>query len=526
MEKDDTTKIKTEVTNIQPGSESTQSNTTRLKSDRLGHSITPLASTELKDKNDPLSDAPTVLSLSDSSTASTNSAFAGLDRRVIEQYADKKVLKQRFVLTRSLGAGGMGNVYLAKDLLREEMEDSTPHVAIKVLNDECRNLPGALQALQSEAKKAQALSHPNIVTVYDFDRDGDVAFISMEYIDGEELKDTIRRAKIPHVKAMMIIDRVSRGLAYAHQQGFVHSDIKPANIFCGRNGVVKILDFGIAKAFTAATMETRSLGDQLTEGALTPAYASLEMIEGKPPHPSDDVYSLACMAYELLSGRHPFMDTNARSLAANVAKERGLKPKPIPGLSRRHMRALRKGLAFDKSNRFSDAGEFIDAIKTRNLKKTVGLVGIVVAITGAIIFSGGQALDKVVPSVQSLKPSLIEVANTIRDGDEFIEMEDIDFAHRLYSQAWALASDLTKDDLDERDRARSILSDRMRKISTLLISRLKTEQLDEFQQRELLIAFEFMLQDEITNNDDNIKKAIQRIKNNLTLLEENNQGEH
>lgn len=475
---------------------------------------------EDRSNDDPLAYTPTLANLTKQFNSShEDSLFSQMDQKIAEQYADKKVLKQRFVLTETLGSGGMGNVYLAKDLLREEMEDSSPFVAIKVLNDDCRRMPGALQALQSEAKKAQTLSHPNIVTVYDFDRDGETAFITMEYIAGDELKAILRKSKISHARAMFIIERVARGLAYAHQEGFVHSDIKPANIFCGDKDVVKILDFGIAKAFTAATKEIRSLADSLLEGALTPAYASLQMLEEKPPHPADDVYSLACMAYEMISGHHPFIGKDGMSVSAQEAKDEGLKPEHIPGIPRRHMHALRKGLAFEQENRYQNAGEFIDAIKKRSFKKEIGLLIAAVIVTGAVMIAGNEALDKVVPKLDSLKPELVSVANTITEGDEFIQSEDIDLAHRLYSQAWELANDLTINDLDEREKVHAILRDRMSKVSNMLIERSKPSDLDEFQLRELMIALGFLLQDNISGNEKKIESALSDIEKRINLLE-------
>src|SRR5690606_28557311 len=119
-------------------------------------------------------------------TDSTRIPLASADTAAHSAATDsRRVIKNRFGIVDILGTGGMGQVYLAQDRMRVEMDDSSPFVAIKVLNEECRRMPGALQALQREAKKAQALSHPNIVTVYDFDRDGDTAFITMEYLKGE-----------------------------------------------------------------------------------------------------------------------------------------------------------------------------------------------------------------------------------------------------------------------------------------------------------------------------------------------------
>lgn len=445
-----------------------------------------------------------------------NSGFAHLQQRLADQYRGKRILKERFVLLKILGTGGMGNVYLAKDLLREEMEDSNPHIAIKVLNDECRRMPGALQSLQREAKKAQTLSHPNIVTVYDFDRDGDTAFITMEYIDGESLKDHLREVtRMPHEKAMYVIERVARGLAYAHQQGFAHADIKPANIFLAKNGTVKILDFGIAKAFTEATKEKRSLADDLTEGALTPGYASLDMLEGKTALPVDDVYSLACMSYEIIRGRHPFIGDDGLPMPADVAKAKAAKLELINGIPRRHMRALRRGLEFDREKRFKDAGEFIDAIKKRNIKKDLGLLVLAAGVTGALIFVTNTALDQVVPSVTSLKPELAPVASAIVEGDEFLQTQDIDMAHRLFSQAWELANDLTTNDVPEREKAHAILSDRMNKVSDLLIERSLAKDIDEYQLRELFVALEFLAKDEIVGNERKIERALSDIEKRL-----------
>lgn len=450
----------------------------------------------------------------------SNSVFSHLDRRIAEQYRGKAVLKERFVLLETLGSGGMGNVYLAKDLLREEMEDSDTHIAIKVLNDECRRLPGALQSLQREAKKAQTLSHPNIVTVYDFDRDGETAFITMEYIEGESLKEHLREVtRMPFDKAQYVIERVARGLAYAHQQGFAHADIKPANIFLGKNGIVKILDFGIAKAFSEVNQEKRSLADALTEGALTPGYASLEMLQGEAPLPVDDVYSLACMFYEMVRGRHPFIGADGLPMPADTAMKSGAKLEAINGIPRRQMRALRRGLEFERTKRFKNAGEFLDAIKKRNLKKDLSLLTLAAVVTGAVIFATNAALDRVVPSVTSLKPELASVRDAIIEGDEFLLTRDIDLAHRLYSQAWELANDLTVNDVVEREKAHAILENRMNKVSDLLIEQSQDPSMDEYQLRELFVALEFLSKDEITQNDRRIETALNNINKRLQRLE-------
>lgn len=471
---------------------------------------------------DPVHSAKTTVVNPDIRRAS-DSVFAQLERRVAEQYQGMKVLKERFVLLQTLGEGGMGKVYLAKDLLREEMEDSDTLIAIKVLNDECRRLPGALQSLQREAKKAQTLSHPNIVTVYDFDRDGETAFITMEYIEGDSLKEHLRQnGRMPFDKALYVIERVARGLAYAHQQGFAHADIKPANIFLSKSGVVKILDFGIAKAFTEVSKEKRTLADALTEGALTPGYASLEMLQGHTALPVDDVYSLACMYYEIIRGRHPFIGNDGLPMPADVAQKKGAKLENISGLPRRQMRALRRGLEFEREKRFKDAGQFLDAIKKRNLKKDLSLLALAAAATGTLIFLTNAALDQVVPSVTSLKPELGAVREAIIEGDQFLSTEDIDLAHRLYSQAWELANDLTANDVVEREKAHAILEDRMIQVSDRLIARSQDTSMDEYQLRELFVALEFLSKDEISGNEKRIKAALKDITKRLQRFESKN----
>lgn len=450
----------------------------------------------------------------DTPAAASAAATSGFDR------SGKVILKDRFVLLELLGAGGMGNVYLAKDLLREELEDSDPHVAIKVLNDECRQMPGALQSLQREAKKAQALSHPNIVTVYDFDRDGDTAFITMEYISGQELKQCLQASeRLPHERAMHIVERVARGLAYAHQQGFAHSDIKPANVFLGRNDSVKILDFGIAKAFTEASKEKRSAADDLTEGALTPAYASLEMLGGASAIASDDVYSLACMAYEMISGRHPFIGVDDRPMPADIAKAAGAKVIPIAGIPRRHMRALYKGLEFERKDRFADAGEFIDAIKPRNWRRELSLLAVAVVLAGGGFYALDLGLQRVVPSVDSLQPAMGEVAALIKEADEFLALQDASTANRLYAQAWDEANYLTAADITEREKVQAILQDRMNNLSAQLISKSESSDIDEYQLRELFVALEFLLRGEQTNNEKNIKRALASIEKRINELD-------
>ena len=284
------------------------------------------------------------------------------------------VIKHRFQLVNEIGRGGMGVVYAARDLRKEEVGDRDSVIAIKLLSDDFKAFPEALRMLQQECRKAQTLAHPNIVTVYDFDRDEDTVYMTMEYLTGRSLKAHIAEQSFsPNdlSNAFRVVTGIVHGLQYAHQHGIIHSDLKPANIYITEKGVVKILDFGIARAVMeseAAKAEQRRFEQnppQFTSGAehsetvdlvaLTPPYASLEMFQGAPPDPRDDIYALACITYQLLTGKHPF---GLRS--AYEALQERLVPERIKGLKERQWNALLRGLALERKNRTASAQEFLD----------------------------------------------------------------------------------------------------------------------------------------------------------------------
>ena len=280
------------------------------------------------------------------------------------------VIKDRFALEKMLGRGGMGEVFLATDKRKIEAQDKNPYVAIKVLNENFKHHPQAFVALQREARKTQELAHPNIITVYDFDRQGDTVYITMEALTGKPMDEEIRAADDirPLEEAVSLITQCANGLAYAHKKGLVHSDMKPGNIFITGEGTAKLLDFGIARAFNSGKdLDQKKDAKQDTVfdagdlGALTPAYASFEMISGKEPHPSDDIYALGLIAYELLTGKHPFDKT-----MANKAMEEGLEPAKVKGLTKQQWLAIEKALAFKREDRIQNAQEFLDLFTAKS----------------------------------------------------------------------------------------------------------------------------------------------------------------
>ena len=151
------------------------------------------------------------------------------------------VLRHRYVLERELGRGGMGTVYRALDRNKQGLPTQHHHVAVKVLREELAHLPNALQALRREAHQAQSLSHPGIVNVFDFDRDGDVYFITMELLEGELLSDLIQRlrpGKLSREAATDILRDLGNAVAYAHSRGVLHMDLKPGNVMITTQGEV------------------------------------------------------------------------------------------------------------------------------------------------------------------------------------------------------------------------------------------------------------------------------------------------
>jgi non-specific serine/threonine protein kinase len=299
------------------------------------------------------------------------------------------VLKGRFVLEQEVGRGGMGVVFRARDLRKEEAQDRDPYVAIKILNDEFRRHPESLKALQREARKAQTLAHPNIATVFDFDRDGAIVYIQMEFLQGRPLDAVVRDSSgLPYRDAYPLIEGIGRALGHAHGAGIVHSDLKPGNCFVIGNGVVKVFDFGIARAAKISDAQRDELTkfDAGTLGALTPAYASCEMLDGMEPDPRDDIYALGCVAYELLTGKHPF-----GKLSATEARAAKLAPPAIKGLAPRQQRALQRSLAFRREDRTPTVAAFLEDLRER--KRNKGLVAAGVAAAAAVAFVGFNLLQ-------------------------------------------------------------------------------------------------------------------------------------
>lgn len=407
-------------------------------------------------------------------------------------------INNRFTLEKLLGRGGMGEVYLAVDERKVEAQDKNPHVAMKVLGENFKHHPQAFIALQREARKTQELAHPNIVTVYDFDRQGGSVYLTMEALNGKPMDEEIRSDVRPLEQAVKLITDCAKGLAYAHEKNLVHSDLKPGNLFLTEEGNVKLLDFGIARAFKSGqALDQKALQSQDTVfdaadlGALTPAYASLEMLNGEEPHPSDDVYALGLIAYELLTGKHPFDKKNA-----SLAQEEGLTVERVKGLNKQQWKAIEKALAFDRENRISDASEFL-ALFTAKSKTPLYIAATVILLAfigvGSINFFIEPALGPEIPfeqlskqEQQSFQKNMadVELALKFKDYSGALSYLDKAFDIHPYNKQVMEKADMLVKDLITQIKALNI-SDQRKQIEILLqhTTLKNNEALLEFQQQ-------------------------------------------
>lgn len=359
------------------------------------------------------------------------------------------LLKNRFILEKVLGVGGMGIVYKAKDKLKVEAQDRDPYVAIKVLSDEFKTHPEAFISLQRESRKSQRIAHPNIVNVHDFDRDNDTVFMTMEFLDGSPLDQLIRQYKstgLPTDYAWDIIKGMSSALAYAHAEKIIHSDFKPGNVFVTKKGIVKVFDFGIARAVAKAehlseNPEDKTIFDAGNLGALTPAYASLEMLEGDEPDIRDDIYALGCVAYELFTGEHPY-----NKVPADEAERQGLKPDRITNITKAQWRTIEKAIAFRRENRIDSVDKFVEAIspklKTSNWMVTALALLLSVVITSYFLFFQEKEVD---PFSEFDIRNELELKIKIDFYKEDLEslINNPSFTRRWQDSTWKDVSDLT-----------------------------------------------------------------------------------
>ncbi|HQT25414.1 MAG TPA: serine/threonine-protein kinase [Burkholderiales bacterium] len=261
----------------------------------------------------------------------------------------------RYEILAELGRGAMGVVYKAFDPLLDRA------VAIKTLNlsfsDE--ELSEYEARFYQEAKAMGKITHPNIISLFDVGRSGDHAYITMEYLEGQELRKILDSGNRPGVERIIdIIRQVAEGLSYAHQHNIVHRDIKPSNIMILRSGVVKIADFGIARIPSSAikTLTGMVMG--------SPQYMSPEQVTGKASDHRTDIFSLGTVLYETLTGSPPFAGENVHAIMFQIVN---LNPPPPSTLNPASPKMLdyivAKMLAKRAENRYQNADEIAKDLK-------------------------------------------------------------------------------------------------------------------------------------------------------------------
>jgi serine/threonine-protein kinase len=257
------------------------------------------------------------------------------------------MLSSRYKVLRKLGAGGMGVVYAARDT------EIDLDVAVKVLPTVLSGSELAMKQIRREAKVAMSLTHENIVRVHNLEVEPSGAFLVMELVEGRTLAEELeKRGTLPEDEVVNLAQAMCRALGYAHGKGVLHRDLKPANVMVTGEGLVKLMDFGIARVLRDTY--TRVSGESSTSGTLL--YMSPEQLLDRPTDARSDIYSLCVMLYELLSGEPPFArgDITYRHLHEE--------PRAIEGVSQHVNAAVLKGLGKDPGDRWRDAGTLADAL--------------------------------------------------------------------------------------------------------------------------------------------------------------------
>lgn len=264
-----------------------------------------------------------------------------------EVIAGGRIISDRYHLMGRIDSGGTAEVWRARDIRLGR------DVAVKILGTEADE--AFRERFTDEAKRAAAVTHPNIVTVYDEGQDGTDAFIIMEYVRGKTLRDIVAtRGALPPAEAADLVAQIAAALDATHRAGMVHCDVKPANVIVTDEGVAKLTDFGIARA---------ARGAQERELVGTARYVAPERIEGRPPTVRSDVYSLALVAFELLAGRPAYAGVETEDLlrdrlsdqAPSLAAVRSDLPSGIAPV-------IAQGLARDPGDRYPSAGAFAAAL--------------------------------------------------------------------------------------------------------------------------------------------------------------------
>ncbi len=267
---------------------------------------------------------------------------------MIDEHSKRRLVINRYVIHKQLGSGGMADIFLARDPVLERL------VAIKRLRRDFSEDAAFQQRFKLEAKAAANLSHPNIVTIYDFGFDDGMPIIVMEYIPGVDLKSIIQKqGRLDISLAIQLMIQACAGVGYAHRAGLIHCDIKPQNMLVTPDNILKVTDFGIARALAGIHPDEKH---DTVWGS--PYYLSPEQAAGLAPSPASDVYSLGVVLFEMLTGRLPFIASSADEL---MEKHKTESPPPAqtinPDIPELLEQILSKILSKNASNRYRTADQ-------------------------------------------------------------------------------------------------------------------------------------------------------------------------
>ncbi len=268
----------------------------------------------------------------------------------------------RYEILALLGAGGMGEVYRARHLKLER------EVAIKVLPGDLEADPERLRRFEREARAASALNHPNIVTIHDIDEHEGRHYIAMELIEGRTLREILLEGEIPLPQIVSLTRQIAEGLAEAHGAGIIHRDLKPENIMITKDGLVKILDFGLAK-LTPRDADFGSESPTMTQttkhGVLlgTVPYMSPEQAAGRPGNQLSDQFSFGVVLYEMLCGQRPFQGTSAATVLSAILRDTPVEPRKLrPGTPKELESVVGRCLEKEPGQRFESSADLSEAL--------------------------------------------------------------------------------------------------------------------------------------------------------------------
>jgi serine/threonine protein kinase/Flp pilus assembly protein TadD len=273
-------------------------------------------------------------------------------------------------IVEQLGAGGMGVVFKAQDNRLERA------VALKFLPEKLAQEPQALERFRREARAASALNHPGICTIYDIGEQDGQAFIAMEFIDGETLRNHIHGKPLALDEILVLGIQIAEALEAAHAEGIIHRDIKPANIFVTKRGRAKILDFGLAKLVPkgVASLDAESGGDLSDSNSIvgiisgTPSYMSPEQVRGDPLDPRTDIFSLGLLLYEMATGRQAFSGGTGGAIIEAVLTRPPVSLRTInPAMPARLEEIVDKAVHKDREQRYQHAADIL--VELQRLKR-------------------------------------------------------------------------------------------------------------------------------------------------------------